>query len=237
VRSLTALLREDLGHDVAPFVAAKATIESRVYANATDTDRFPLPPQVLVSEVRRAMPSDGIISLDNGMYKIWFARTYVAHEPNTVLLDNALATMGAGLPAALGAKVVHPGRKVVAICGDGGFMMNSQELETAKRLGLDLVVLILRDDAYGMIKWKQEAAGFDDFGLDFGNPDFVAYARSYGVEGTRVGRGDRLSEVITRCFERGGVQVIDVPIDYSDNRKVLLDELRSNAAAAVEQPA
>lgn len=112
------------------------------------------------------MPADGIITLDNGVYKIWFARNYKAHQPNTVLLDNALATMGAGLPSAMAARLVYPERRIMAICGDGGFMMNSQELETAVRLQMNLVILILRDDAYGMIKWKQAGMRLPDFGLD-----------------------------------------------------------------------
>ena len=224
MRSLAALTKPSPTWDFEPFRRAKARIEEHVHGHSFDVDRFPLPPQLVVSEVRKAMPSDGILSLDNGMYKIWFARNYVAYEPNTVLLDNALATMGAGLPAAIGAKLVCPERKVVAICGDGGFMMNSQELESAKRLGLDLVVLILRDDAYGMIKWKQAAAGFENFGLDFANPDFVT--------GTRLKPGSRLSDVLARCFEVGGVHVVDVPLDYTENQKVLLDELRANAAAS-----
>ena len=108
----------------------------------------------VVRDVRAAVPQDGIIALDNGMYKIWFARNYPAYAPNTVLLDNALATMGAGLPSAMMAALLYPERKVVAICGDGGFMMCSQELETATRLGLNLTVVIIRDDGFGMIKWK-----------------------------------------------------------------------------------
>jgi len=147
---------------------------------------FPLQPPKLVNIVRSVMPSDGILSLDNGLYKIWFARNYKAHEPNTILLDNSLATMGAGLSVAMASKMVYPDRKVMAICGDGGFMMNSQELETAVRLNLDLTVLILNDSGYGMIKWKQRDMGFEDFGLDFKNPDFVKYAESYGASGHRV---------------------------------------------------
>ncbi|MHA5869613.1 thiamine pyrophosphate-dependent enzyme, partial [Pseudomonas aeruginosa] len=101
-------------------------------------------------------------------YKIWFARNYKAHMPNTVLLDNALATMGAGLPSAMAAHLVYPDRPIVAVCGDGGFMMNSQELETAVRLKMNLTVIILRDNGYGMIRWKQSNMGFADFGLDYG---------------------------------------------------------------------
>src|SRR5690606_40413648 len=123
----------------------------------------------------------------NGLYKLWFARHARCRLPNTLLLDNALATMGAGLPSAIAAALARPGRRVVAVCGDGGFMMNSQELETAVRLGIDLVVLVLRDDAYGTIKWKQAHDGFPAFGMDYGNPDFVRYAVSYRARGPRAG--------------------------------------------------
>ena len=120
------------------------------------------------------------------MYKIWFARNYRTYVANTLLLDNALATMGAGLPSAMMAAMLYPERRVLAVCGDGGFMMNSQEMETAVRLKLNLVVLILEDSAYGMIRWKQAVDSFPDFGLTFGNPDFVKYAESYGAKGSRV---------------------------------------------------
>jgi acetolactate synthase-1/2/3 large subunit len=184
-------------------------------------DSFPVLPPKLVSIVRSSMPSDGIISLDNGMYKIWFTRNYQAHEPNTVLLDNSLATMGAGLPAAIASKIVYPEKKVIAICGDGGFMMNSQELETAVRLNLDFIVMIINDSAYGMIKWKQKDMGFEDFGLDFKNPDFVKYAESYGAGGHRVEKTGDLGPLINQCFETPGVHVIDVPVDYSRNQELL----------------
>ena len=126
------------------------------------------------------------------MYKIWFARNYRTRHANTLLLDNALATMGAGLPSAMMAALLHPQRRVMAVCGDGGFMMNSQELETAVRLKLDLVVMVLNDSAYGMIRWKQAVDGFPDFGMTFGNPDFVRYAESYWRQGL-ARRGGRRS--------------------------------------------
>ena len=158
---------------------------TRSSARGTEDDRFPIYPARLVAEVRRAMPDDGIVCLDNGMYKLWFARYYRCRRPNTLLLDNALATMGAGLPSAIAAKLVHPRRKVIAVCGDGGFMMNSQELETAVRLRLDLTVIVVRDDGYGMIRWKQAEMGLPDFGMTLGNPDFVRYAEAYGAHGHR----------------------------------------------------
>ena len=199
------------------------------YLEGADDDRFPMYPQRLVADVRRVTEGKGIIALDNGVYKIWFARNYKAYSPNTVLLDNALATMGAGLPSAMAAKLVFPDRQVLAICGDGGFMMNSQELETAVRLGMNLIVLILRDDAYGMIKWKQANMGFDNFGLDYGNPDFVKYAESYGAHGHRVEVAQQLAPLITQCHGTPGVHVIDVPVDYSENDRILNHEIQSRS--------
>ncbi len=129
--------------------------------------------------------------------------------------------MGAGLPSAMAARLVYPRRKVMAICGDGGFMMNSQELETAVRLGMQLVVLILRDNAYGMIKWKQKNMGLADFGLDYGNPDFVKYAESYGAKGYRVKSSSHLLELMQQCHASDGVHLIEVPVDYSENDQIL----------------
>ena len=190
-------------------------------------ERFPVFPPHLVQQVRDAMPDDGIICLDNGVYKIWFARGYTAHLPNTVLLDNALATMGAGLPSAMMSAMLYPERKVMAICGDGGFMMNSQEMETAVRLKLNLVVLVLDDSAYGMIRWKQAVDKFADYGMTFSNPDFVLYAKSYGATGHRVESVNDLVPTLDRAFAAGGVHLVAVPIDYSENTRVLVDELRA----------
>jgi acetolactate synthase-1/2/3 large subunit len=186
-------------------------------------------PQRVVRDVRAVMPEDGIVCLDNGMYKIWFARNYRTHVANTLLLDNALATMGAGLPSAIAAKLIHPHRRVMALCGDGGFMMNSQELETAVRLKLDLVVLIIEDSAYGMIRWKQAVDQFPDFGMTFGNPDFVRYAESYGAHGHRVSATEDLAPVLEGAFAAGGVHLVTVPIDYSENTRVFVDELGARA--------
>ena len=192
--------------------------------------RCPIYPQYLVDQIRRAMPSDGILALDNGVYKIWFARNYAAHQANTVLLDNALATMGAGLPSAMASAMVYPGRKVMAVCGDGGFMMNSQEMETAVRLGLDLTVLILNDNSYGMIRWKQANMGFKDWGLTYGNPDFVKYAEAYGATGHRVTSAAMLPGLLRQCLDAKGVQLIDCPVDYSDNDRILNHEIRERSA-------
>jgi acetolactate synthase-1/2/3 large subunit len=214
--------------DFSRFMEVKAQLDKHLL-EGIDDDRFPVYPQRLVADIRKVMPDDGIIALDNGVYKIWFARNYKAHMPNTVLLDNALATMGAGLPSAMAAKIVHPDCRVMAICGDGGFMMNSQEMETAVRLNLDLVVLVLRDNAYGMIKWKQANMGFGDFGLDFGNPDFVQYANSYGATGHRLQTTDSLVSLLESCFNTPGVHLVEVPVDYSDNDRVLNRAVREHS--------
>ncbi|MFU8836773.1 MAG: acetolactate synthase large subunit [Thiohalomonadaceae bacterium] len=228
ISRLTEAVEAQPHWDFARFMQVKQALDTHL-EEGTEDGRFPLYPQRLVGDVRRAMPDEGIIALDNGVYKIWFARNYRAHRPNTVLLDNALATMGAGLPSAMAAKIVHPERKVMAICGDGGFMMNSQELETAVRLGLDLVVLVLRDDAYGMIKWKQANMGFDDFGLDYGNPDFVQYANSYGAQGHRVESADALLPLLEQCLNGTGVHLVEVPVDYSDNDCILNQEIKAKS--------
>jgi acetolactate synthase-1/2/3 large subunit len=125
------------------------------------------------------------------------------------------------------AAMLHPDRRVLAVCGDGGFMMSSQELETAVRLGLHLVVLVLEDNAYGMIRWKQAADGFADFGMTFGNPDFVKYAEAYGMAGTRVASADGLAPALEAAFAGRGMQLVVVPVDYSENMRVLVQELGS----------
>ena len=206
-------------------------ILERIAARSTE-DRFT--PQRLVHDIREAMPHDGILALDNGMYKIWFARNYRTRMANTLLLDNALATMGAGLPSAMVASMLYPERRVMAICGDGGFMMNSQELETAVRLKLNLVVLVIEDKAYGMIRWKQAVDDFPDFGMTFGNPDFVKYAESYGARGTRVDDIGQFRQVLESAFSGGGVHLVNVPIDYSENERVLVKELRERLPAILE---
>ncbi len=224
VERLGSRLDGKLQCDRSYYTALHHEIASHI-SETSDDERFPMVPQRVVADVRSVMARDDIVALDNGIYKIWFARNYIAHEPGTILLDNALATMGAGLPSAMMAAMLSPGRRVLAVCGDGGFMMNSQELETAVRLGLNLVVLILNDAAYGMIRWKQDQLGFPDYGLTFSNPDFVTYAQSYGATGHRVERSADLVSVLNAAFEAGGVHLVDLPVDYSENKKVLIDEL------------
>lgn len=199
-------------------------IRTRLSKYFGDT-RFPILPQKAVRTIREILDDEDIVTLDNGVYKIWFARNYRCAKPNTLLLDNALATMGAGLPSGMAAKMVNPDKKVVAVCGDGGFMMNSQELETAVRLGIDMTVIILNDNAYGMIKWKQTGMGFDNYGLDLDNPDFVKYAQSYGANGYRPESCEEFTETLEKCVNSKGVHLIDLAVDYSLNHSILNDLL------------
>lgn len=213
-------IKDTSNWDFSYFEKIKNEVKSHLSKYSEDK-RFPMLPQRLVHLVREEMPDDGIVTLDNGVYKIWFARNYKCYQPNTLLLDNALATMGAGLSSAMLAKLINPDKKVISVCGDGGFMMNSQELETATRLGLNMVVIILNDSSYGMIKWKQEGMGFDNFGLDYKNPDFVKYAESYGAIGHRPTSDDNFKEILSQCLNADGVHVIDLAVDYSLNHSIL----------------
>ena len=216
--------------DFAFFDRVRSALCENIAGLAAD-DRFPVHGPHLVKTVRDALDPRDIVCLDNGLYKLWFARNDRCREPNTLLLDNALATMGAGLPSAIAAKLVHGERKVVAVCGDGGFMMNSQELETAVRLKLDLVVIVLRDDAYGMIKWKQQHEDYPVYGMDYGNPDFVRYAESYGARGHRPDSAAAFADILRTALDTPGVDLIDLAIDYSDDDALLNTDIPARSAA------
>ena len=227
IDALAAALGSKLDIDLGDFEKVRDNVKENIFRLAEEPT-FPMRPQEIVSEIRNLMGYHDIIALDNGVYKIWFARNYLAFQPNTILLDNALATMGAGLPSAMLAALIHPNRKVMSICGDGGFMMNSQEIETAVRLNLNLVVLILNDNSYGMIRWKQAGSGFEDWGLEYNNPDFVKYAESYGAHGHSITSVTGFIETVDRAYRQGGVHLIDLPVDYSQNVKELITDLRDH---------
>ena len=227
IDALAAAFESKLDIDLSDFEKVRDNVKENIFRLAEEPT-FPMRPQEIVSEIRNLMGYHDIIALDNGVYKIWFARNYLAFQPNTILLDNALATMGAGLPSAMLAALIHPNRKVMSICGDGGFMMNSQEIETAVRLNLNLVVLILNDNSYGMIRWKQAGSGFEDWGLEYNNPDFVKYAESYGAHGHSITSVTGFIETVDRAYRQGGVHLIDLPVDYSQNVKELITDLRDH---------
>ncbi|MBT7880661.1 MAG: acetolactate synthase large subunit [Gammaproteobacteria bacterium] len=225
-----AMKGSDAGWDFTRMMAVREHHDANILEGSDDA-RFPCYPQHVVKKVREALPDDGMICLDNGVYKIWFARNYRAHQPNTVLLDNALATMGAGLPSAMAAHMVYPDRKVLAICGDGGFMMNAQELETAVREKMNIAILVLNDNSYGMIRWKQANMGFDDWGLQYGNPDFVKYAEAYGGIGHRVESAEALPGILNTALSTPGVHLIDCPVDYADNDQILNIDIKKHSAS------
>jgi acetolactate synthase-1/2/3 large subunit len=180
-------------------------------------DGFPIRPQKAITALREVLDPLDIVVSDVGAHKVWVARMYQAYEPNTVIISNGFAAMGISVPGAVAAKLVFPERRVVALCGDGGFLMNSQELETAKRIGTNIVVVIWRDDGYGLIDWKQRNEFGRPFAVDFGNPDFVAYAESFGIAGFRPASADDLYPTLMRALEVDGPAVVDVPIDYREN--------------------
>ncbi len=190
---------------------------------------WPIRPQKAIADLRRALEPRDIVVSDVGAHKIWVARLYPAYEPNTVIISNGFAAMGISLPGAIAASLVHPDRRVVALTGDGAFMMNSQELETAKRIGARICVVIWRDDEYGLINWKQRVEFGRPFGVSFGNPDFVAYAESFGIPGFRPSSSADLYPTLMRALAIDGPSVVDVPIDYRENLR-LTDRLGALAA-------
>lgn len=183
-------------------------------------DSFPLKPQRILNDVRRVMGREDIVICDVGAHKMWVARQYGCYEPNTCLISNGFATMGIGLPGAIAAKLIHPDRKILTITGDGGFLMNCQEMETAFRIGTPIVVLIFHDDSYGLIKWKEMDRFDRDFFVDFGNPDFVKFAESMHAKGYRIEKTEDLLPTLEEAFRQEVPVIIDCPVDYRENTKL-----------------
>jgi len=189
-------------------------------ARGAGDDSFPVKPQRVVSDTRAALGRSGIVLADTGAVKMWMARLYPTYEPNTCLVSNGLSTMGFAMPGAIGAKLAEPGRRVLAATGDGAFLMNSQEIETALRERIPLTVLIWEDDAYGLIKWKMDLELGHDVATSFGNPDFVAYAESFGARGYRVSAAGDLLPMLTEALSADTVSVIACPVDYAENLRL-----------------
>lgn len=207
------------------------TLETRPYRRAmrtvldsgTDAD-FPVKPQRVLRDLRSLLAADDILISDVGAHKLWVARFWEAREPNTVLISNGFAAMGFGLPAAIAASLAVRGRqKVVCISGDGGFLMNVQELETARRLGLPFVVLVWSDGGYGLIEMHQKRRYGRIAGTRFDNPDLVALARSFGVEGLRATKAGDVKGLLAKALATPGPVVVDIPIDYAENAKLSVD--------------
>ncbi len=197
----------------------RTALLAELQAYAAD-DGFPIRPQKAITALREVLDAQDIVVSDVGAHKVWVARMYQAYEPNTVIISNGFAAMGISLPGAIAAKLVHPDRRVVALCGDGGFLMNCQELETAKRIGANVTVVVWRDDGYGLIDWKQRNEFGKPFGVEFGNPDFVAFAQSFGIAGFRPESAADLVPTLRRALEVDGPALVEVPIDYRENLRL-----------------
>ncbi len=191
---------------------------------ASGDDAFPLWPRRVVADLREALPDDGIVVSDVGAHKVWFSRLYPARRPNTAIVANGYAAMGIALPGAIAATLACPGQRVVAFCGDGGFLMNVQELETARRLGSRFVAVVLVDGRYGVIEANQRRRFGRTAGVEFGNPDFVQLARAFGVAGYAVASAAELLPTLRRALDEPGPAVVAVPIDPRENAK-LADEI------------
>ncbi|MHB9148638.1 MAG: acetolactate synthase large subunit [Thermoleophilia bacterium] len=189
-------------------------------ARHAESQAFPLKPQKIIWDLRQAMGVEDIVVSDVGAHKLWMARMYQAERPNTCIISNGFAAMGIAVPGGIAARHVCPSRKVVAVTGDAGFLMNSQEIETALRLRTPLVILIWNDSAYGLIRWKQMEYFDRETGVGFSNPDFVAYARSFGAQGYRIEKAADLAPTLAAALAADTVSVIDCPVDYSENLRL-----------------
>lgn len=201
------------------YAACRRVMEKEFKELAGDTS-FPVKPQKILDDVRRVLGPDDILLSDVGAHKIWIGRYYQCESPNTCLVSNGFCSMGFALPGAIGAKISCPQRRVLAICGDGGFLMNVQELETAVRLKLPLVIMIWNDAEYGLIRWKQEAHFGQAAHIAFTNPDFVKLADAFGAIGLRVSKSEELPKVLKQALAADRPVVIDCPVDYSENLKL-----------------
>jgi acetolactate synthase-1/2/3 large subunit len=187
---------------------------------AGSDDAFPVKPQRLVADTRAAMGREDIVLADTGAVKMWMARLYPTYGPNTCLTSNGLSAMGFALPGAIAAKIAYPERRVLAAVGDGAFLMNSQELETAVREHVPVTVLVWQDDAYGLIKWKMQLDLGRDVSTDFSNPDLVAYAESFGARGYRISSAEELLPVLREAIDSDAVSVVACAVDYSENLRL-----------------
>ena len=222
-RSLDALA-EEVGDDVT-FEPAGGERIREMLAEELDRgradDRFPLAPARIVADTRTALGRDDIVLVDTGALKMWMARLYPTYEPNTCLISNGLSTMAWTVPGGIAAKIARPEAKVLVSTGDGAFLMNSQEIETALRVGTPMVILIWVDDAYGLISWKMDLEIGHNVDTAFGNPDFVAYAESFGATGYRITAADELLPTLRTALAADTVSVIACPVDYSVNSELI----------------
>ncbi len=217
--SLSRITAKAKRRDNTPLHDLPAVIRQEYLEHYKD-DGYPIKPQKIIYDLRQVLDAEDIVISDVGAHKMWMARMYQAEAPNTCIISNGFAAMGIALPGAIAAKIAQPDRRAVAVCGDAGFMMNNQEIETALRLGLDLVVLIFNDSKYGLIEWHQERHFGRATGIDFSNPDFIRFAESFGARGYRVESAEQLIPTLETALNDGTVSVIDCPVDYAENMKL-----------------
>jgi acetolactate synthase-1/2/3 large subunit len=197
----------------------RETIVEELNIHEADSS-FPLVPQRIVLDIRKALALDDIVVSDVGAHKMWMARMYQAERPNTCIISNGFASMGIGVPGAIAAKLAYPDQTALTVTGDAGFLMNSQEIETAMRIGTAIVIVIWNDSKYGLIKWHQDRRFGRDTQIAFNNPDFVMYAESFGAKGYRIESADDLLPTIKQAIADDTVVIIDCPVDYSENMKL-----------------
>lgn len=225
LRRLGERLSPNAAWDHDGFRRVGKAMQESIRRSSADTS-FPAKQGHLIATLRDFMGNEDILSLDNGIHMMWATRNFNARRPNTMLIDHALGSMGISLPAAIAAKLVYPDRKVVVVTGDGGFAMNNQDIETAIRLGLDLIVVVFNDSSLGMIAMKQKAEGYENFGVGFKNPDFVTFAQSYGATEHRLEDPSQFRTILDQAAQAGGVHIIDAPVDRMQNM-MLMKEMRS----------
>ena len=220
--TLDALAEAAAGYQPQPRRASAAAdlLAEELDAGAAD-DRFPLAPQRIVADTRAALGRDDIVLVDTGAVKMWMARLYPTYAPNTCLISNGLSTMGFALPGALGVHLARPDAKVLAVMGDGAFLMNSQEIETAVRERIPLVVLVWEDGGYGLIEWKMDLEVGGHSNVAFTNPDVVQYAASFGAQGYRITSADELLPTLRKALDGDGVSIIACPVDYRENMNLI----------------
>ena len=197
----------------------RETIVGELTAHAED-DSFPMVPQRIILDLRKALEPEDILVSDVGAHKMWVARMYQAEHPNTCIISNGFASMGIGVPGAIAAKLVFPDRTALTVTGDAGFLMNSQEIETALRIGVAMIILVWNDSKYGLIKWHQDRRFGRDTQIDFNNPDLVKYAESFGAIGYRIKAADDLLPTLKKAIADDTVVLIDCPVDYAENMKL-----------------
>jgi len=217
--SLTRIAEQATAHEGHMMRPLREALINEMKAHSQDVE-FPVKPQKIIWDLRTALASDDIVLTDVGAHKMWMARMYRCDEPNTCIISNGFASMGIAVPGAVAAKLKYPQKSIVAVTGDGGFLMNSQEIETAIRLKLSIVILVWNDSGYGLIEWKQMNQFERPSHVTFGNPDFIQYAESFGAKGYRVEKTEELLPILKKALADDTVSIIDCPVDYSENLKL-----------------